>query len=181
MLRNAMTRGLLASVAVSALLAVGAGAASAQSWSPLGAQKWTGDITLTPSSGASVTCEDVEIVSQTIYFGILLDSDWSQTWPCAGGTTFGIDHFYASPSYTDDNGDWVVAISNYDGTSPWGAYEGVGSYGGQFEGTWTNGSGGTPSRITFANADIGSSASQSIRLSGTLDATTDTGGIVTLD
>jgi hypothetical protein len=61
---------------------------------------------------------------------------------------------------------------------PYGNYNQNG--GEKFRGKWTNGSGATASTVTFSEAPIGYSGGQLLTLSGTLKATTPTGGLLTL-
>ena len=62
--------------------------------------------------------------------------------------------------------------------SPWGQYWQNGEVA---KGTWVNGSGSTPSKVTFTDQTVGHDASgKSISITGTFNPTTMSGGLLTL-
>ncbi len=99
---------------------------------------------------------------------------------CTGGTKFGVwTEFKAT--YDTVTGQYTLRSANVSpqgNPSPWGNYVG----GNSLKGTWVNGSGGTPSTLTFNETTIGTitSSGHVITLSGTFNATTSSGGLLTL-
>lgn len=90
---------------------------------------------------------------------------------------------YGQPKYDTVTGEYFLKVADfgtYSLTSPWGSYKQVTGSGST--GTWVNGSGATPSTLTFNEAWIGStvSGSQKITISGTFNVTTTSGGLITL-
>lgn len=98
---------------------------------------------------------------------------------CPSGTSFTIG-FVGEARYDTVTGQYSLYV-NYDPgyslVSPWGSYYENSA----FSGAWVNGSGSTPSTLTYTNAVVGhTTAGAPISIEGTLNVTTSTGGLLTL-
>jgi len=101
---------------------------------------------------------------------------------CSGSNPL-VMQFNGQMKYDTESGRYWLAVhdlANQDQTSPWGFYRQ--STGETDNWTWVNGSGSTPSTITLNEQYVGylSSTGEKITVSGTLTATTLSGGLITL-
>jgi hypothetical protein len=189
--RNRSVRGLAATAvtacALIALMATPALAAPA-SWSPQGATKWAGSFTVKLNGGSAKTCTP---------------SPAGGAWTGSTNTAYGPSTVMLSPSpffdayvyatctgptqlslvvhgnATNDSGTYRVTLQQAAAQSqgsPYGLY----LQNGQPVGTYVNGSGGTPSTVTFTNQTLGTTAAGTITITGTLQVTTGTGGLMSL-
>lgn len=95
---------------------------------------------------------------------------------CTGGNLQA--SFLLTPKYDSTTGNYILrytASNSGGGTSPWGGSTATGA---DFKGTWVNGSGGTPSTVTYSEAVVArlTSTGEPITLSGTFTVTTNSGG-----
>lgn len=99
---------------------------------------------------------------------------------CSGSTQLE-NSMYFNAKYDTATGKYSLRYGkgSYGGRSPYGNYGGTGE---TFTGTWVNGSEGTPSTLTFAEAQLGllSGSGLPITLSGTFNVTTKAGTVLTL-
>lgn len=110
------------------------------------------------------------------------NSEWGETrFSCTSGTTTLAIRSYGEALYDTVTGAYSLHIFDYAGVtqlSPYSWYEQAA--GQKFTGKWTNGSGATASTVSFTEAPIGYAGGKLITFSGTLKATTSTGGLITL-
>ena len=166
-------------VAACALLAVGAGSASAApvaaNWSPAGPVKLQGSLTLKLNGGTPVVCPNVSINAPASGSSIWLFNG-SPYFACDGGTQlkFGTTAWFG----WSEAGSLFVESIVQGGSTPFGAL--------WWEGTsmkldYTNASGKKPSQISYVDDQIGTlGGGQKVTATGTLAVTTSTGGVVTL-
>ena len=99
---------------------------------------------------------------------------------CTGSTKLQVWTLYAQPYFDTTTSKYILPleVSTESVTSPWGKY----LENGKALGVWVNGSGLTPSTLTYSKTQIGllSATGQPITISGTFNATTSTGGALTL-
>lgn len=176
---HGLRRSLVTAVVVGCgLLSLGAVSASAYTWSPTGPVTEKGSLTLRLNGGSPVVCSNVELNGSAGGQGFWVSPySWARQWPCAGGTSFGITLMLQAVSGGPPGGPYPLAVTNHVGMSPFGGYEGT-----TFVLPFTNGSGGNPSKVTFANTLIGRVGGGSqLTATGTLNVTTPTGGLVTIN
>jgi hypothetical protein len=101
---------------------------------------------------------------------------------CTSGSTTLEMAYFGNATFDTVSGAYRFHVSDYSShswLSPYGSYFQQG--GENDNGTWVNGSGTTPSTITFKEAPIGAdTGGKTITFSGTLKATTLSGGLITL-
>jgi hypothetical protein len=144
----------------------------------------SGPITLKRAGIEPKTCElkvPIEAYAEENQF--LGSNNWlgETVFSCTSGSTSLVIATYGEVLYDNVAGTYSMHIFDHPGTtmlSPYGSY--TQSAGEKFRGKWTNGSGATASTVSFTEAPIGSIGGKTITLTGTLKATTSTGGLITL-
>lgn len=175
-----MHRGLVAlAVVVGSLMAVGAASASAAvHWSDsTHGIKVSGSLTVSALGHTSKTCTAAE--KQTSLMGsnyaVIKSSGEELRFACAGGGSLGM-LFYAAPTSTTS----VQVGFPYElALSPWGGTYREYAFGPAVA-DFSNGSGATASTLAFSNDEIGREGTTALLLTGTLNVTTSTGGLLTL-
>ncbi len=184
--------------AIGVVAALGASPAMAESVATkfnAGTAKLSGTgLTVKKNGGEAKTCElkattgtasetngTMTVYSQPVWYTLPTKLE------CTGGTTLHIS-MIATGKYDTVTGAYSLR-SIYGGTtgggylSPYGAYLGGYGQGKETIAGWTNGSGSTSSTINFNETYLGtleSDLSSKITLTGTITATTSTGGLLTL-
>lgn len=147
-------------------------------------------LTVKKNGGEAKTCELKAVTGKTQVNGKL--EVYSQFWPtfqtildCTGGTKLWIS-MMATGRYDTVTGAYSLKMNyTFPGgayVSPWGQYR-IGYSGKELIAGWTNGSGATSSTINFNETYLGKhepALTEDITLSGTITATTSTGGLLTL-
>ncbi|HEX6780615.1 MAG TPA: hypothetical protein VF125_01155 [Solirubrobacterales bacterium] len=148
------------------------------------------NLTVKKNGGEAKTCElkattgkageatgSLQVYSQIFpFFQVVLE--------CTGGTILWVPLYASTGRYDTVTGAYSMLLYtgvNREYTSPYGKY--IAGYGGKQVTTgWTNGSGETQSTVDFNETWLGalSSGLANITLSGTITATTSTGGLLTL-
>jgi hypothetical protein len=170
---------LTAAVAVCALFALTASSAFAApaTWSASGSMKWTTSSYSLSYNGSSLTC-----------------TPYAPSWAVggAGGSTFSyfgkpasacggaFSNFELTVNGNASQAGGVYSLTVAGGAvnaSPFGGYNQVAAVG-----TFTNGSGATPSKVTFTNVTIGTHGTTGLplKITGTFNVTTGSGGLLTL-
>lgn len=171
----------LAAMALSALVASAASAEVIEGEFSSSTVKFTASsITVKRNGIEAKTCTPYGPISGSASGELF--SAWNQLgaakFTCSGPELF--MHFHGEATYDTVAGSYGLRIWAYRSESqfsPWGNYfqEGTPS------GTWVNGSGATPSKVTFVNQTIGyDSTGKKITIDGTFTATTSTGALLTL-
>lgn len=175
---------LASAFAVGALFAVSANAALATTWNP----NPTGGYITAPSGFTVTKAGDVKTCTiagkgwNGFFFGEGVTVGLVSA-SCTGGTTF---QWNLSGKGQLVEGQYQLKLNNSlepkTYTSPWGEYSQC--YSVCFLpapiGNWTNGSGATPSKVTFTNQAVGKYFGTPITLSGTFNVTTLEGGLLTI-
>lgn len=190
-LRNKLRTVGVTLAAVGAIVALGASSASAaevEAKYSAGTIKLSGNVTLKKNGAEATGCELKEAKGSTsggaafIYNNFLFETEFT----CPGKPKFTMKLAPTAAYYNSVTGAYSFKIEtpageSNEGKSPWGNY--YYSFYGSPVGAWTNGSGATQSTITFNEANFGALTSfglAKITVSGTLTATTSTGGLLTL-
>ncbi len=180
--------------AVAALMAIAASPAMAElvgtKFSASTATVSGTNLTVKKNGGEAKTCELKALTGKTHEGGLEV---YSQFWPtfqtileCTGGTKLWIS-LMATGRYDTVTGAYSLKL-NYPGTgggyvSPYGGMYRIGYPFKEIFAGWTNGSESTPSTINFNETYLGKQEpglTEDITLSGSLTATTSTGGLLTL-
>ena len=150
----------------------------------------TSGMTVKSNGGEAKTCTLMEGYADNSFYGeetvlrnheVIADGLQKIGFNCTGGTTLDLQAAYF-PTYNTSTGAYNFGITALNwsswNASPWGNYA-------QYAGispTFTNGSGSTQSTIVFNEVKIGqlSGGLKKFTLSGTMTATTSTGGLITL-
>jgi hypothetical protein len=193
-----ISRGLVGLIAMASLfMAVNGGSALAATkghFVPTEATttKWSGSLTVTKGGADPKTCTMPATQSSSVKQPAVAfvyqagDPYGSITLACTGGTSFRVVFGIMYAEFDAVTG-WRVRLYEFPGkslpgaifASPWGNWIQNGPV--TAFATWTNASGETPSQITFNNQLMGETQTfQAIRISGTLNVTTGTGGSLTL-
>ena len=109
-------------------------------------------------------------------------ADGSTRYFCSGGGQFtGV--FMGSASYDTVTGRYYLTYNGYGGMSFFSPY-GESYYAetrGLSSGTWVNGSGSTPSKVTFTDQTVGyTTAGKRLSMDAVFTVTTEAGGLITL-
>jgi hypothetical protein len=128
--------------------------------------------TQTGTQGGNVVGKGAGLFESTS-FGML-----RQTFSCAGGTSF---HFYltSEAGFAEGAARWLT-LSSWPTSlpSPYGAF----AQDAHASPTYTNGTAKTPSTINFSNTVVGhQGGGATISITGSFNATTSTGGLLTLN
>jgi hypothetical protein len=178
-------RSLGALVAVAAaILALGASSAmAAVHWSDTAhGVKVAGSLTAT-KGGVNKTCTPIASSQKSEFLGSIayIHSGISAylRFDCGSSTHLDV-WFTVSPTSTTS-----VQVGEYTGVpqdSPWGSYKQAWVTGQPMTADFANGSGATPSKMTFSKDELGFMVDESgaITLTGSLNVTTSTGGLLTL-
>jgi hypothetical protein len=174
-------RAALAGMAtIGTVLALGSGSALAASWSPAGAQKQAGTLTLKMAGGSPSVCQ-IEI-NGNAGGNVFVQPGGFANGSCQGGTVFSVRSTVESA--VSSGGSFFTDGTMGDGYSPYGYWVGSASYWLPWHVPFVNagpGTGLTKSRMTFSNTLIGyvnSDISKPLTISGVLEVTTPTGGLV---
>jgi hypothetical protein len=188
--RNLLRSLIISALGITALMALGASPAFATvsaHWnvSPTSAH-WKGAVTLEAEGGSSVTCSNVDMRVETFnksnqgYAKLTALGGEPLTIACPNSTIFELcsegDALFTGTQY---HLNISSLVSGFFLESPLGGY--APSPVEHWIGVVTNGSGSTPSKITFSKEEIGKLENGSrLFISGTLNLTTATGGLLTL-
>jgi hypothetical protein len=101
------------------------------------------------------------------------------TWvKCAEGKYLTMGLFVHAHFDTSTSRYFLTLVEQGGLTSPWGEW--FQSPQGKANGTWVNGSALTPSTLVFEESVIGNTTGGNITLTGTINVTTSSGGLITL-
>lgn len=189
-LRKRKAPALAAVVAALAFSAVASASASASSWvQGETSMKWTSPSITLSSNGTNVSCSLSSATGTTISgpAGLVYNSEYFRTsLTCPGKPQL---EFLAYFEVGPKNGDGTYPIYMWNlwsgsyllAGSPFGEYIQETEYG-TTQGTFTNGTGGTASTITFQNDVLGYTypAEKAITISGTFKVTQEDGSLLTL-
>lgn len=173
---------MLAALALTAVVGVAPAAAEEVS------ATWSGSTIRATTSGVTVKKNGADAKSCTLLGGAtagsilsgaayLANASAETRFECSGGTNLWVATLPIYPKYDTTTGKYLLKLSvSHTGLSPWGG--GIVQTGAVFKGTWVNGSGSTPSTVTYEEATLGyqSSTGEPITLSGTFNVTTNSGG-----
>jgi hypothetical protein len=185
--RRAAKGMIVTALAALAVLALGAGSASASvaKWTPEGSTQWSASsgFTLKQENGTKASCL-IASTELSTWAGSAFESNaWlhpgSESYArCNGSSTTNFTIIMAG-SASLDTGTYHFTLSPIESnqSSPWGTYR---EFGGKAVGTYTNGSGSTASTLTFNEQKIGTFAGGWLYLTGTFKVTTGSGGLMTL-
>lgn len=179
--------------AIAALAAIGASPAMAEIVATkfnANTAKLSGTLTVKKNGGEAKTCElksATGIASEKSpgYIQVYTNAFDLQTYfTCTGGTKFSLGFYPALGRYDTITGAYSLNLTHLakEYASPWGGYQaGYYSPNGEIIAGWTNGSGATSSTIDFNELNVGALTSgfAKITVSGSLTATTSTGGLLT--
>lgn len=173
-------------MAVAAVMVASASAATVPAKFSSAAFKLSGagSITLKRAGIEPKTCElktPIEAYAEGNEF--LGSNNWlgETVFSCTSGSTSLVIATYGEALYDTVTGAYSAHIFDHSGStmlSPYGWYTQGSSE--KFRGKWTNGSGTTASTVAFTEAPIGYIGGKLITLTGTLKATTSSGGLITL-
>lgn len=178
----------LAPVAVvlsSLAVAVPTASAAPAAWSPLGAVEEAGTVTLKLDGGSPVTCSNITLSGTAFAGGMWTNafgglSTYALT--CDNGRAF---WFRTLQNAQLVNGSYQVAGQGPSNAYEWAPFSATSHYAPvNYTAPFTNGNATTPSTITFSDTVIGTLStdpSKPVTISGTLNVTTATGGLVTLN
>lgn len=185
-----LARATALAVAVCALLAVGASSAMAEQVATkfsANTIKLTGTGLTVKKNGAEPKTCDIKTpatgtANEASGTASAKNNFWLQTELSCTTGKFSITTYSMIGRYETTTGAYTLLLGGGETSfSPWGDY--YPGYYGQIVGTWTNGSGLTPSTISFNEFTVGgltSNPATKISLTGTIKATTSTGGLLTL-
>lgn len=172
------------------MLAIGAGPAMAEvHWSDTeNGIKVSGTLTAYKDGSSAKTCTAVKEQISEFYGvdGMIRTKYWELIFPCSGGGWLGID-FYFNPI---DTTTLEVGAPYEAAHYPWGSLYSTYLQGScWFEcptaiGDFSNGAGEKPSTLTFSEDALGTYPHGEypiVSISGTLDVTTSSGGLLTLE
>jgi hypothetical protein len=145
--------------------------------------EWTGELTLKLNGENPKTCTgtfSVSVQNSTASGGIGSIPSGSFSDKCTGGTSF-TGHFLGFPTFNTKTSSYELHLAPLNSgmyTSPYGTYTTEAT---EWWVGWTNGSGEIPSHVVFNNTYIGATAGPAaITATGTLNATKQKGGLLTL-